>query len=208
MGVLEEEGELVLGAVDQADVVVVGAALAYVEVDGFGRAGGELEAVGGGGGFGGCGGWFAVAVDVVEGPALTDGVLDDDGAGIGGGVADVVGALGDVGGGLGEDALGDFKVGGAAGVAGVGDRDADGLVGGVGEEAALVGVDGVEEAFAAEVAVFDDGEGAAVEGEGGGVGDPEGAQGGGVAAGTITSRARWGAWSGGWGRGRTRFCGW
>ena len=40
--------------------------------------------------------------------------------------------------------------------------DADGLVGGVGEQALLAGVDGVEEAFAAEVAVLDDGEGAAV----------------------------------------------
>ena len=40
--------------------------------------------------------------------------------------------------------------------------DVDRLVGGVGEEAFLVGVDGVEEAFAAEVAVFYDGEGAAV----------------------------------------------
>ena len=54
--------------------------------------------------------------------------------------------------------------------------DVDGLVGGVGEQALLVGVDGVEEAFAAEVAVFDDGEGAAVEREAGGVGDPERAE--------------------------------
>ena len=37
-------------------------------------------------------------------------------------------------------------------------------------------MDGIEQAFAAEVAVFDDGEAAAVEGEVGGVGDPEGAQ--------------------------------
>jgi fibronectin-binding autotransporter adhesin len=56
-------------------------------------------------------------------------------------------------------------------------RDVDGLVGGVGEQAFFVGVDGVEEAFAAEVAVFDDGEAAAVERLAGGVGDPEGAQG-------------------------------
>ena len=54
--------------------------------------------------------------------------------------------------------------------------DADGLVDGVGEQAVLVGMDGIEQAFAAEVAVLDDGEGAAVEGEVGGVGDPEGAQ--------------------------------
>ena len=54
--------------------------------------------------------------------------------------------------------------------------DADGLVDGVGEQALFGRMDGVEEAFAAEVAVFDDGEGAAVEGEAGGVGDPERAQ--------------------------------
>ena len=40
--------------------------------------------------------------------------------------------------------------------------DVDGLVGGVGEQALFVRVDGIEEAFAAEGAVFDDGEGAAV----------------------------------------------
>ena len=53
----------------------------------------------------------------------------------------------------------------------------DGLIGGVGEQAFFVGVDGVEEAFAAEVAVFDDREGAAVERKAGGVGDPERAEG-------------------------------
>jgi len=58
--------------------------------------------------------------------------------------------------------------------------DADGLIGGVGEETALGGVDGVEEAFAPEVSVFDDGEAAAVEGEVAGVFDPEGAEGDGV----------------------------
>ncbi len=88
VGVLQKEGELVLGAVDEADVFEVGVALADVEVDGFRRAGGEFEAVGSGGGLGGCGGWFAVAVGAVEGPARADGVLEDDGAWVGGGVAD------------------------------------------------------------------------------------------------------------------------
>jgi hypothetical protein len=37
--------------------------------------------------------------------------------------------------------------------------DVDGLVGGVGEQAFFVGVNGVEQSFAGEVAVFDDGEG-------------------------------------------------
>ncbi len=71
----------------------------------------------------------------------------------------------------------DAEVGDACGSCWRRSGDADGLVGGVGEEAPLVGVDGVEEAFAAEGAVFDDGEGASVEGEVAGVGDPEGAEG-------------------------------
>ena len=58
--------------------------------------------------------------------------------------------------------------------------DTDGLVGGVGEQAFFARVDGVEQAFAAEAAVFDDREGAAVEREAGGVGDPEGSQGDGL----------------------------
>ncbi len=56
------------------------------------------------------------------------------------------------------------------------------MVGGVGEEALFAGVDGVKEAFAGEVAVFDEGEAAAVEGEAGGIGDPESAEGLGDAA--------------------------
>ncbi len=120
----------------------------------------------------------------------------------------IVGALGEVGGGFCEDAFADFEVGGAAGVAGVGDGDADGLVGGVGEEAALVGVDGVEEAFAAEVAVLHDRKRPAIEGEGGAVGDPEGAQGGGLLRGPKGDSLDGELWFGGWGRGRTRFCGW
>ena len=76
-----------------------------------------------------------------------------------------------------EDALGGADEGDVAGVVVAFGGDVDGLVGGVGEQALFVGVDGVEEAFAAEVAVFDDGEAAAVEREAGGVGDPERAEG-------------------------------
>ncbi len=103
-------------------------------------------------------------------------MFDDDGAGLGGGVVEEVFDFGDFAGLFFQDAFAYGDAGDVAGVVAVVGGDADGLVGGVGEEAALVGVDGVEEAFAAEAAVLDDGEAAAVEGEVAGVGDPEGAE--------------------------------
>ena len=152
-------------------------ALADVDTDGLVGCGFDAEAVDGGGGFYGLGCLTLTATGVVDGPAWTGGVFEDDGAGVGGGVVDEVLDFVDVEGGLLEDAFVYGDVFDAVGVIGVVGGDADGLVGCVGEKAALVGVDGIEEAFAAEVSVFDDGEGAAVESEVGGVGDPEGAQG-------------------------------
>ena len=144
-----------------------------METDGLVGLGGDTEAIGGGGGLGG----LRAGVEL---PALADGLLDDDGAGFGCGVVDEVFDLGELGGLLAEDTFGDGNTLDALGVVGEVGGDADGLVGGVGEETALVGMDGVEEAFAAKVSVFDDGEAAAVKGEVAGVGDPEGAQGRGL----------------------------
>ena len=75
-----------------------------------------------------------------------------------------------------QDAFGRGERGGLHGVVLRLGGDAHGLINGVGEQALLGGMDRVEQAFAAEVAVFDDGEGAAIEREVGGVGDPESAQ--------------------------------
>ncbi len=170
VGVFEEQRELVVGGVGEAIELVEGVALADVEANGFASLGGDAKAVNGGGRFEG----LRVGVD---GPAGTGGVLDDDHVGLGSGVMDEVLDLGDVSGGLLQDAFADGEVLDAVGVIAMVDGDADGLVGGVGEETPLAGVDGVEEAFAGETAVLDDGEGAAIEGEVGDVGDPERAQG-------------------------------
>ena len=177
VGVAQDDGELVFRRVGEVVGGDAGVALADVEADGLAGGGFDAEAIEGGGGFVG----FGVGV---EGLALVDGVLDDDGAGVGGGVVDDVRDLGDVEGGLLEDAFAGGDVLTRLGVVGVVGGDADGLVDGVGEQALLGGMDGVEQAFAAEVAVLDDGEGAAVEREVGGVGDPERAQRRGLCAAT------------------------
>ena len=55
--------------------------------------------------------------------------------------------------------------------------DVNGGVAGIREEAALVGLDGIEKAFAGKAVAFDDGEGAGVERGAGGVAEPEGVAG-------------------------------
>ena len=155
VGVAQDDGELVFRRVGEAEGGSAGVALADVDADGLVGGGFDAEAMDGGGGFDGLG----VAVDS---PAGAGGVFEDDGAGVGGGVVDEVLDFVDVEGGLTEDAFADGDVFDVVGVVGVVGGDSNGLIGGVGEQAALVGVDGIEEAFATEVSVFDDGEGAAV----------------------------------------------
>jgi hypothetical protein len=85
-------------------------------------------------------------------------VFDDDHAGVSGGVVDDVGDLGDLFAMQDDNALGRGDGGDAGGVEPRLCGDADGLIDGVGEQALLGGMDGIEQAFATEVAVLDDGE--------------------------------------------------
>ena len=144
--------------------------LGDLEVDGLAGGDGDAEAVEGGGGLVGLGGAVGVELVVVEAC-----MFQNDGAGLGGSVVDGVLAGDDIAIVLAEDAFGNGdaaqKVAGRR-LAG----DVDGLVDGVREQTLFGGMDWIEQTLAAEVAVFDDGEGAAVEREVGGVGDPERAQ--------------------------------
>ena len=135
----------------------------------------------------------------VEDKAGCDGVLDDHGPGVGRSVADVVGVVVDIADDLGEDALRNRQALHVAGAGVGGERDVDGLVGGVGEQAAFVGVDGVEQAFAAEAAGLDDRERPAIEREVRGVGDPEGAEGYGLLGGPEGDALDGEFWFAGWG---------
>jgi hypothetical protein len=167
-GFVEEELELLVVGVGEAVGGVAVALAADVEANGL--AGVELgaEAIDGGRGFFG----FGLGV---EGPASDDGHFGDDGAMVSGGVVEDKGDLVDVSAMDVEDAAGAAEKRDAVGCFVAFGGDVDGLVGGVGEEAFFVRVDGVEEAFAAEVAVFDEGEAAPVEGKAGGIGDPQSA---------------------------------
>ena len=103
-------------------------------------------------------------------------MLEDDGAGLVGAVGDGVGGVGDIAGGLDQDAVVHGDVAQGVGVVLLGAADFYGLVGGVGEEALFAGMDGIEEAFAGELAALEDGEAAGVEGELRVVFEPDGAE--------------------------------
>jgi len=169
IGVAKDDGELLIGVVNETIMQLEEATLADVEANGFAGSGGDAKTVGGGSGLGG----LRVGVEV---PALAYRLFDNDSAGIGGSIVDDVLHLGDLAGLLSEDASDDGEGEDALRVVRVVGRDGDGGIGGVGEEAALVGMDGVDETLASEVAVLNDGEAASVEGEVGGVSNPEGAQ--------------------------------
>ena len=162
VGVGEDDVELVL--VGSGEVVGGVGGMAGSDVEADGVAGGDLgaEAVDGRGGLDGFGVGAGGVLETVELPVADDGKFGDDGAAGGGGVVEderelvLLGAL-DA-----EDAAGATDEGDVAGGEIAFGGGVDGLVGGVGEQALFVGVDGIEEAFAAEGPVFDDGEGAAV----------------------------------------------
>src|SRR5665213_1288804 len=169
VGVVEDVGELVIVGVGELIAVYLVVLQADGQAHGFARRGFDAETVDGGGGF------FRLGVGF-KAEALLDVVFDHNGAAVGGGVVDDVRNLADFGAMDAQHSLGGADEGDAADVFVAFGGDVDGLVGGVGEQAALVGVDGIEETFAAEVAVFDESEAAAVEGETGGVFDPERAE--------------------------------
>ncbi len=83
-------------------------------------------------------------------------MLDNDGAGLGGGVMDQILDLTDVKRGLLEYALADGDTVNAFGVVRVVGGDANGFIDGVGEQPLFCGMYRIEQAFAAEVAVFHD----------------------------------------------------
>src|SRR5205814_7193142 len=118
--------------------------------------------------------WFGFGFERGVGPAR---MFDDDDSGFIGAVGHGVGVLGDFAGGFDHHPVVHGDVVEGAGVGETGAMDLDGLAGCLGEEAALAGMDGIEEAFGGKLAALEDGEAARTEAEIAVVFEPAGAEG-------------------------------